>query len=646
MRELPQLRRLGDDESLTSPSGRFTLHYDAEGVAVVTDRSTGEVRWRAGDEDRPAAGRLVLDGSVKVEAPGTYDVVWRSDIGVAGAHTLLLTDDGDFELLDGERVRRLNSRTGPVEVQVLGAEAPVAAITGERFLVREGKIRRTVVRNPDGTLQIAERGAGFGSSYSLIAPIVQWMEQPDTILTWRILPYDGRKSRELCLLDAGGAVLWREGMSSLSSTPPPAPPHVYGAAELGRGGRLRHQSLTSISGAYTLVHQDDGNLVLYSNPEQRAVWATDTWWAGDGWTDLTEDGDLVVRNLCGAPVWRSDTAGSDAQWLVVDDEGGVALLDDTGTAVWEIRTGESHGPAPAADPARGSVLRRGQTLRCQSLTSADGGTVLVHRDRRTVLFGEDGRPLWDRVSSVAEHGSLALGEDGVLRVQADDGAAVEELGGPGDELVVEPDAAVLRRADGTVVWRNGVRADETEEPPEEDFTSWLEALNDVAYCVTVIHDVDPDTALRRIGAEPSHITTGTWADLQERADLEEAGMDPIMAAFPLGPHTLIVEDNGYLGIRTPRPSLGTFAVSCYASVNGASAFLVYRDGEVVGDHSMEGGDEEATTPEVRRALAEMGADDVLDTAYEQDVELLCRTAGIRPTLADVSGPARIAIIES
>jgi hypothetical protein len=73
---------------------------------------------------------------------------------------------------------------------------------------------------------------------------------------------------------------------------------------------------------------------------------------------------------------------------------------------------------------------------------------------------------------------------------------------------------------------------------------------------------------------------------------------------------------------------------------------VYRDGEVVADHSMEGGDEEATTPEVRRALAEMGADDVLDTAYEQDVELLCRTAGIRPTLADVTGPARIAIIES
>jgi hypothetical protein len=257
-----------------------------------------------------------------------------------------------------------------------------------------------------------------------------------------------------------------------------------------------------------------------------------------------------------------------------------------------------------------------------------------------VLFGEDGRSIWDRHASDGEPSSLALGEDGVLRIQAGD--AAEELGGPGDELTVEPGAAVLRRADGTVVWREGVRVEE----PADDHTSWLEELNDQAYCVTVIHDVDPDTALLRLGAEPSHITTGTWADLQERADLEEAGLDPVVAAFPLGPHTLLVEDNGYLGVRTVRLSTGTFAVSCYASVNGASAFLVYRDGEVVADHSMEGGDEEATTPEVRRALAEMGADDVLDTAYEQDVELLCRTAGIRPTLADVTGPARIAIIES
>jgi len=40
----------------------------------------------------------------------------------------------------------------------------------------------------------------------------------------------------------------------------------------------------------------------------------------------------------------------------------------------------------------------------------------------------------------------------------------------------------------------------------------------------------------------------------------------------------------------------------------------------------------------------MGSGDPIDTAFEHDLELLCRTAGVRPTVADVTGPARIALI--
>lgn len=530
--------------------------------------------------------------------------------------------------------RSPGARTGTVEPTPLGDAAPAADITPERFLLLEGKRRRTVTRGVDGSLRVGERGQGFGWSRPLPVPLAEWLaRQPGTVLTWRILPYGERRTRELCLVDGDGGVLWRERMRDLPAVPPPARPHVYGGAELGRGGRLRHQSLTSISGAYTLVHQDDGNLVLYDNPRHRAVWATDTWWAGDGWTDLTEEGDLVVRNVCGTPVWRSGTAGSGAQWLVVDDEGGVALLDDAGTAVWEVRTGP-HEPAPATRPARGSVLRRGETLRRQSLTSADGGTVLAHRDdRRIVLYGEDGRRLWDEYVGEAERGHLALDEDGMLRVYGDDGIPVREWGGPGDELVVEHGSVVLRRQDGTAVWHAG----------HPLCGAWLARLNDDAYCVTVVHDLDPDTALARLGADPAGITTGTWTDLEERIDLEDALTG--VAAFALGPHTLLVEDNGFRGVNTPALSDGTFAVSCYLGAHGVSDFVVYRDGETVGRHGYDDGDAEAGTPEVRRALAEMGADDVREAAFEHDVELLCRTAGVRPTSADVSGPARLAVLD-
>jgi hypothetical protein len=79
-------------------------------------------------------------------------------------------------------------------------------------------------------------------------------------------------------------------------------------------------------------------------------------------------------------------------------------------------------------------------------------------------------------------------------------------------------------------------------------------------------------------------------------------------------------------------------VTCYRSVNADSSFLVFRDGAVVADHTWGSGSAEPTAAEVREALATMGSDDPMDTAFEHDLELFCRTAGVRVTVADVTGP--------
>jgi hypothetical protein len=649
--ELIQFNRLREDDPLRSPSGLYALHYDADGVAVLTDLGTGEVRWRAGDDGRPAAGLLLLGNgdAVQVETPEEHRTVWCSRIAAPGARSLVVTDAGDLELLSTEGVRLLNSRTGPVEATAVADAAPAADITDERYLVREGKWRRFVTRDRNGSLRVSTRSWGGGWSFTLPARLARWMERDGTVLTWRLLPDRGRRTAwSLCLTGPDGEVIWREGMRDLPVLLPPAAPHAYGGPTLGRGGRLRHQSLTSASGSHTLVHQDDGNLVLYCNPAHRAVWTTDTWWAGDGWAELTDDGDLVVRNICGALVWRLGAAGSGAQRLVVNDDGSIALLDAAGSAVWDFRT---HAPCaePGMNTARGSVLRRGQTLQRQSLTSADGGTVLAHRDdRRLVLFNDDGSWLWDEYIWKAERTCLVLDDDGVLRARADNGTVALELGGPADELVVVPGEVQLRRGDGTVVWRNGVRVAESEAgaPPVEDFESWLDALmQEQAYCVTVVRDVQPDEALRRLGARPEQVSTGTWQDLLAQAAREEADFnDVVVAAFALGPHTLLVEENGWQGIGSPQLSEGTFAVSCYRSINADSSFVLFRDGDEVADHSWDNGSPEPTTSEVEQALAAMGCEDPIDTAFEHDLELLCRTASVRPTVADVTGLARIALI--
>jgi hypothetical protein len=180
---------------------------------------------------------------------------------------------------------------------------------------------------------------------------------------------------------------------------------------------------------------------------------------------------------------------------------------------------------------------------------------------------------------------------------------------------------------------------------------WMEAgLGDMegGYCVTVIRNVDPDEALRRFEAEDSQIVTATWAELRRRARDENARYDSqAVAAFSLGPHALLVEDGGIEGAMRPELSRGTFAVSCHFSINADQMFLVSRDGETLATFN-DGSPSKAwgAGPRViEEALAAMGIDDPEafdedDDSFLDDIELLCQLAGVHPTVADVTGPAR------
>ncbi len=331
--------------------------------------------------------------------------------------------------------------------------APVGLITPERPLRRKddsGAVTHRIERCPDGSLL----GVQTYMSYPVAAaPLARWMEQDGAVLTWLPQPQDGDLTE--CLLDSSGNMLWRRRSQAWTEAPPPARPHDHNGAAMGLGARLRCQSLTSPSGSHTLLHHDDGNLVLYCNGTHTPAWATGTDWIDGGWLDLTLDGDLVLRTSCGAPVWHSDTAGRGVRRLTVADDGALALLDAAGAPVWEVL---DHAPCTETGhtPPRGELLRRGQTLRGQSLTAVDGGAVLCHQPGNGIrLYEADGYQAWvaDSIRAAAE---LALDDDGYLRVRGQDGQVLEELAGPADQLVVVPGGELrLRTDDGAVLWRAG-----------------------------------------------------------------------------------------------------------------------------------------------------------------------------------------------
>jgi hypothetical protein len=130
------------------------------------------------------------------------------------------------------------------------------------------------------------------------------------------------------------------------AAPLPAPCQRRGPASYARGAEmlagqtLRRQSLTSPSGEFVLVHQDDGNLVLYRYGQDGAVWATGTYNTPAGECVLQEDGNLVVYNREGHAVWASGTHGRPVTRLAVRDNGTVTLENAAGETLW------STGPLP------------------------------------------------------------------------------------------------------------------------------------------------------------------------------------------------------------------------------------------------------------------------------------------------------------
>jgi hypothetical protein len=91
--------------------------------------------------------------------------------------------------------------------------------------------------------------------------------------------------------------------------------------------------------------------------------------------------------------------------------------------------------------------------------------------------------------------------------------------------------------------------------------------------------------------------------------------------------------------------------SRHCSINNDHRFLVSRDGEVLASFTdFLASEAKGADPAVlATALAEMGIDDIEafdddNENYLDDLELLCRVAGVRPGVDDVTGRGRVAIL--
>jgi hypothetical protein len=99
-------------------------------------------------------------------------------------------------------------------------------------------------------------------------------------------------------------------------------------------------SRISPNGRYSFIYQDDGNLVLYSNPS-RPLWSSNTDGRPPGECIMQRDGNLVIygpQSQGRQPFWNSGTQQYPGSRLLVQDDGNVVIYQPDGTPVWATST--------------------------------------------------------------------------------------------------------------------------------------------------------------------------------------------------------------------------------------------------------------------------------------------------------------------
>lgn len=121
----------------------------------------------------------------------------------------------------------------------------------------------------------------------------------------------------------------------------PSPPGTMTRNESLKSGQV----LTSQDKRFSLVMQEDGNLVLYHNQKRIPMWSSKTWGKPATKMVMQSDGNLVVYANSEA-IWSSGTYHNQNARLVLQDDGNLVIYSMSGKALWDTGSwvGEERGP--------------------------------------------------------------------------------------------------------------------------------------------------------------------------------------------------------------------------------------------------------------------------------------------------------------
>jgi hypothetical protein len=152
--------------------------------------------------------------------------------------------------------------------------------------------------------------------------------------------------------------------------------------------------IKSPDGRYTLVMQDDGNLVLYS-ADTASIWNSGTAGQPGSYAVMQNDGNLVVYNSGNVPLWWSGTWGNGASTLKLQNDGNLVVYRNSDNAftwaTWSQFNNYQVNNYIGTQIASGTTLHAGDYLRSPDwrytlVMQEDGNLVVYSVDRYTALW--------------------------------------------------------------------------------------------------------------------------------------------------------------------------------------------------------------------------------------------------------------------
>lgn len=305
---------------IVSPNGKFvtTMQYDGNLVTYAGNKAV----WSSGTAG--AFGNYAIfqnDGNLVVYNSGNSPLWWSTTWG-EGANSMALQDDGNIYIYAGSTQEfTTDNRVNSYAQNNIGSQisSPTRLNSGD------------YLKSPDGRYTLVMQGDGNLVLYSADTASIWSSGTAGQPGSYAIMQNDGN----LVVYNASNVPLWWSG--------------TYG------------------NGASTLKMQNDGNLVVYRNSDNAFTWATwsqfnnyqvnnyigtqiasgTTLHAGDylrspDWRYslvMQEDGNLVVYSVDGyTPIWSSRTWNNAGDYAVMQNDGNLVVYNENGSALWNTYT--------------------------------------------------------------------------------------------------------------------------------------------------------------------------------------------------------------------------------------------------------------------------------------------------------------------